>query len=187
MSFFNNVALVKKTFASIIDSENHKRVSIIPSVSYGISNVVNNIPLKSNEEILLVDEQFPSNVYPWFSLAKKTQASVIFVKRPDSLINSGEKWNEKILKSITNKTKVVAIGHVHWACGTLFDLVAIRKKTKKLGCLLIIDGTQSVGALPFSIKKFSPDALICAGYKWLMGPYGTGLAYYGNFFDKETV
>ena len=61
--------------------------------------------------------------------------------------------------------------------------MAIRKKTKKVGALLIIDGTQSVGALPFNIKKINPDALICAGYKWLMGPYGIGLAYYNEVFD----
>ena len=48
---------------------------------------------------------------------------------------------------------------------------------------MIIDGTQSVGALPFDIQKVQPDALICAGYKWLLGPYSIGLAYYGEYFD----
>ena len=47
-----------------------------------------------------------------------------------------------------------------------------------------MDGTQSVGALPFSVKKVQPDALICAGYKWLMGPYSLGLAYLGPAFDE---
>ena len=66
----------------------------------------------------------------------------------------------------------------------MFDLIAIRKKTAEVGALLIIDGTQSIGALPLSIEKIQPDALICAGYKWLMGPYSIGVAYYGNYFDK---
>ena len=79
---------------------------------------------------------------------------------------------------------MVSLGNIHWACGTLFDLVAIRKKTKEVGALLIIDGTQSIGALPFSIQKIQPDALICAGYKWLMGPYSIGVAYYGKIFDN---
>ena len=48
---------------------------------------------------------------------------------------------------------------------------------------MIIDGTQSVGALPFDVEKIRPDALICAGYKWLMAPYSTGLAYFGSYFD----
>jgi selenocysteine lyase/cysteine desulfurase len=63
-------------------------------------------------------------------------------------------------------------------------LEAIRKRTTEVGALLIIDGTQSVGALPFNVEKINPDALICAGYKWLLGPYSIGLAYYGQYFDQ---
>lgn len=66
----------------------------------------------------------------------------------------------------------------------MFDLIAIRKRANEVGALLIIDGTQSVGALPFDVEKVHPDALICAGYKWLLGPYSIGLAYYGEYFDE---
>ena len=184
IDFFKTSDLVKKRFSSIIDCKNHNRIAIIPSASYGLANVVNNISIKEKDEIILLDEQFPSNVYPWLNLKERSKAKLVFIKRPDTLIDSGKKWNEEILASITNKTKVVAIGNIHWACGTLVDLIAIRKKTAEVGALLIIDGTQSIGALPLSIEKIQPDALICAGYKWLMGPYSIGVAYYGNYFDK---
>lgn len=182
--FFKTSEVVKKRFSSIVDCENHNRITIIPSASYGLANVVNNISIKEKDEIILLDEQFPSNVYPWLSLKERSKAKLVFIKRPDTLVDSGKKWNEEILNAITNKTKVVALGNIHWACGTLFDLVAIRKKTKEVGALLIIDGTQSIGVLPFSIQKIQPDALICAGYKWLMGPYSIGVAYYGKIFDN---
>ena len=184
IDFFKTSGLVKKRFSSIIDCKNHNRIAIIPSASYGLANVVNNISIKEKDEIILLDEQFPSNVYPWLNLKERSKAKLVFIKRPDTLIDSGKKWNEEILAAITNKTKVVTIGNIHWACGTLFDLIAIRKKTAEVGALLIIDGTQSIGALPLSIEKIQPDALICAGYKWLMGPYSIGVAYYGNYFDK---
>ena len=184
IDFFKTSDLVKKRFSSIIDCKNHNRIAIIPSASYGLANVVNNISIKEKDEIILLDEQFPSNVYPWLNLKERSKAKLVFIKRPDTLIDSGKKWNEEILASITNKTKVVAVGNIHWACGTLVDLIAIRKKTAEVGALLIIDGTQSIGALPLSIEKIQPDALICAGYKWLMGPYSIGVAYYGNYFDK---
>ena len=184
IDFFKTSGLVKKRFSSIIDCKNHNRIAIIPSASYGLANVVNNISIKEKDEIILLDEQFPSNVYPWLNLKERSKAKLVFIKRPDTLIDSGKKWNEEILASITNKTKVVAVGNIHWACGTLVDLIAIRKKTAEVGALLIIDGTQSIGALPLSIEKIQPDALICAGYKWLMGPYSIGVAYYGNYFDK---
>ena len=63
-------------------------------------------------------------------------------------------------------------------CG--FDLKTINKKAKQHEALLIIDGSQSVGALPFSVKEIQPDALICAGYKWLLGPYAIGMAYFSD-------
>jgi selenocysteine lyase/cysteine desulfurase len=98
-------------------------------------------------------------------------------------MNRGKVWNERLLDAIDQQTKLVALGHVHWADGTLFNLKEIRKRTKEVGALLIIDGTQSVGAFPFDVKEIQPDALVCAGYKWLMGPYSLGLAYYGEYFD----
>jgi selenocysteine lyase/cysteine desulfurase len=68
------------------------------------------------------------------------------------------------------------MGHVHWSDGSRFDPAEIGARARAVGAALIIDGTQSVGALPFDVRALFPDALICAGYKWLMGPYGIGLA-----------
>jgi len=66
----------------------------------------------------------------------------------------------------------------------LFNLVEIRKRTKDVGAALIIDGTQSVGALPFDVQQIQPDALICGGYKWLFGPYSMGVGYISEMFDN---
>ena len=88
-----------------------------------------------------------------------------------------------ILEAVNSNTAVLAISQAHWADGTRFDLLAMRKKTREVGALLVIDGTQTIGAYPFDVEEIKPDALICAGYKWLLGPYGLGLAYYGEYFD----
>jgi selenocysteine lyase/cysteine desulfurase len=181
--FFQPKELLKKRFAALIGAPDHRNIAIIPSASYGLANVANNIPLKKGDEILLVDEQFPSNVYIWKKVALKQGASIKTIKPSQVLGNRGESWNEELLKAIGSKTAVVAMPHVHWADGTRFDLEKIRAKTSQVQALLVIDGTQSVGALPFSIAEIRPDALICAGYKWLLGPYSLGLAYYSDFFN----
>ncbi len=182
--FFEPVAQLKKAFADLIETETPDRIAIVPSVSYGLANVANNLHLKEGEEILVADEQFPSNIYAWQRVADEAKAKVKIVPPPTAQKDRGKIWNEAILTAITDQTKMVAIGHVHWKDGTLFDLKAIREKTNKHGALLVIDGTQSVGALPFSVKEIYPDALICGGYKWLMGPYSLGVAYYGPYFDN---
>jgi len=182
--FFDEVKLLQQSFSELINCSNHKRIAIVPSVSYGLANVTHNTKISKGENIVLIQDQFPSNVYPWLSLAKRNNAEVLFVERPKTKENIAEKWNEKILKNITNKTKVVSMGIIHWADGTIFNIKAIRKKTTEVGAKLILDGTQSIGAMPFNVEEIKPDALVCSGYKWLMGPYGIGLAYYGPNFDE---
>lgn len=182
--FFDPVTQLKTLLAKLIACNEPERIVTIPSVSYGMATVANNIKLKPNDEILVVEEQFPSNIYVWQRLAETYNAKIVTVKNPNSTTSNGKQWNADILEAITSKTAVVALGNIHWSNGTIFDLKAIRNKSKAYKALLIIDGSQSVGALPFSVKEIQPDTLICAGYKWLFGPYGCAYAYYGNYFDN---
>lgn len=182
--FFDPADKLKKLFAKLIDTDEHQRIACIPSVSYGIANVTNNIELSPGDEILILEDQFPSNYYSWKRLAEKYKAQIKIIAKPDAEEHTARIWNEDILEAISTKTKVVAMCQVHWADGTLFDLKAMREKTKQIGALLIIDGTQSVGVYPFSVKDIQPDALICATYKWLLGPYSFGFGYYGPYFDQ---
>lgn len=182
--FFTDTEALRQAYAKLIHATDAKRIVIIPSVSYGMANVVKNLSIKKDEHILVAAEQFPSNYYPWKSLCDEAGAEVKIISPPEGNAGRGNGWNEKILEAISSNTRAVAIGHVHWADGTRFDLEAIRKRTREVSALLIVDGTQSVGALPFDLQKIQPDALICAGYKWLLGPYSIGLAWYGEYFDN---
>ena len=179
--FFKSADTCRQLFAELIDSSDTNRIAILPSVSYGIANVTHNLRGKRGE-IIVVDEQFPSNIYPWKAIESK-DLKVRFISKPEGT-EKGALWNESIVAAISDETVAVAIGNVHWADGTLFDLKRIREKTKDHQALLIIDGTQSVGALPISVQQLQPDALICAGYKWLFGPYSIALGYYGPAFDE---
>ncbi|WP_340201587.1 aminotransferase class V-fold PLP-dependent enzyme [Ascidiimonas sp. W6] len=180
--FFEERALLRQRFAQLIDTPEASYTAIIPSVSYGMANVAHNIDFTSGDEIILIDEQFPSNVYIWQEVAKKNKVVIKTITSPKIEQGRGKKWNQELLNSINQKTKVVAIPQVHWADGTLFDLINIRKACDSYNALLVIDGTQSIGAYPFSIQDIRPDALICGGYKWMLGPYSLGMAYYGDAF-----
>jgi len=182
--FFDPVTELKSLFAKLIETNEPQRIATLPSVSYGMATVANNITLNPNDEILVVEEQFPSNIYAWSKLAEKYKAKIKTIASPNLETNNGKQWNQDILDHITSNTALVALGNIHWSNGTIFDLKAIREKTKLHDALLIIDGSQTVGAFPFSVKDVQPDALICAGYKWLFGPYGCAYAYYGSYFDN---
>lgn len=180
--FFQHHASIKSAFADIINAKEADRIALLPSVSYGVSTAALNAPVQEGQEIIVLKDQFPSHYYPWVRLAQEKNATIKTIGVADGT-DKGLRWNQAILNAINPHTAVVAIPQVHWAEGLTYDLVAIRKKTKEVGAWLIIDGTQSVGAMGFDVQKIQPDALICASYKWLMAPYGTAIAYYGSAFD----
>ena len=181
--FFTIARQLRQEFARLINADSPDRIAIIPSASYGLAAVTKNLKVTKGEHIVVAGEQFPSNYYPWQSLCAERGAAVKVVSPEKGFHDRGKVWNIKLLESIDQHTRVVALAHTHWADGTLFDLESLRQRTREVGALLIIDGTQSVGAVPFDVQKIQPDALVCAAYKWLLGPYSIGLAYYGDYFN----
>lgn len=180
--FFEPVDRLKAAFAELIGADDPGRIAIMPSVSYGIATVARNLPLRAGQNLVLTHDQFPSNYYAWERLARERGAALRVVAAP-ATGDRTQGWNAALLAAIDENTAAVALGHVHWTDGTRFDLAALRARSRAVGAWLVIDGTQSVGALPLNVAELQPDALICAGYKWLMGPYGMTLAYMGPALD----
>lgn len=181
--FFEPVDELKKLFAKLINLDEFERVALIPSVSYGIASVARNVKPKPYGNIVVAAEQFPSNYYAWKRLADTYDLQMRIIRPPESN-QRGKVWNEMILESIDDQTVLVAIANAHWADGTKFNMLSIRERTIQHTALLVIDGTQSIGAMPFDVSHVKPDALICAGYKWILGPYSLGLAYLSERFDN---
>lgn len=179
--FFGPVEAVKQQFAWLVGAASPQRIALIPAASYGISTVAKNLPLSGGQHIIVVEDQFPSNYYAWERKCRDTGAALRVVARPEP--GSKDSWSQRVLAAIGPQTAAVAIANVHWADGSLFDLAAIRRRTDDVGAWLVIDGTQSLGAMPFSVEEVRPDAVVAGGYKWLMGPYGCGYAYYGERMD----
>lgn len=179
--FFTVGRQVRALFNELIGGQDPKRVALLPSVSYGIATAAKNLLIEKGQTIVVLHEQFPSNVYTWQRLAAETGAEVVTVARDDA---QPHLWNQRLLGAIDKRTAVVALPHIHWTDGTRFALREISQRTRALGAALIVDATQSLGALPFDLVEIPVDALICAGYKWLLGPYSTALGYFGERFDR---
>jgi selenocysteine lyase/cysteine desulfurase len=180
-AFFSESNQARALFAQLVNTA-ASRIAIIPAVSYGVATVIANLELKPGQKVVLLHDQFPSNVYAWRRLQKK--GVVLKTVQPAETGQRAKVWNERVLEAIDADTAVVTMPHIHWTDGSRFDLEAIGARAREVGAALIIDGTQSIGAFPFDIEQLKPDALIVAGYKTLMGPYGVGFAYYGSRFDQ---
>jgi selenocysteine lyase/cysteine desulfurase len=86
-------------------------------------------------------------------------------------------WTAAILARLDERVAITALPHCHWTDGGLIDLVAVAARCREVGSALVIDATQSLGALPLDLAAIKPDYLACAGYKWLLGPYSLGYLY----------
>ena len=184
--FFADADRARALFGRLVNAP-AERISIVPSVSYAMATVARNAALQWGTNVVVARGQFPSNVYAWqrmVDMVETDDAELRMVDPPDQAEGRGEEWNERILEEIDEGTALVALANVHWADGTWFDLEAIGERAREMGALLVVDGTQSVGALPFDVEAVHPDVLVCAGYKWLLGPYSLGLAYFGEWFDE---
>lgn len=182
--FFVETDALRERFARLIGSSDPQRVAIIPAVSYGIATAARNVAVESGQNIVILGEQFPSNVYVWMRKARENGAELRVVERSASGRPSpGASWNRRLLRAIDRNTAAVATPVVHWADGTRFNVAAIGRRARAVGAAFVIDGTQSIGAMPFDVEKVAPDALVVAGYKTLFGPYQSGLAWFGERFD----
>jgi selenocysteine lyase/cysteine desulfurase len=180
--FYEESNQARGLFARLVNVPDPARIAIIPSASYGIATVARNLPVKAGQNIVVTAEQFPSNVYAWRKLARQGKAQLRTVSAL-SVQQRGSAWNEALMEAIDERTAIVALPHVHWTDGTRFDLERIAARARSFGAAVVIDGTQSVGALPFDVQTIQPDVLVCAAYKWLLGPYSLGFAYFGSRFD----
>jgi selenocysteine lyase/cysteine desulfurase len=173
--FFTGADEFRATAAQFVDCSADD-IAIVPSASYGIATAARNLPVKRGQSILALAEQFPSNYYPWQRRAEETGASLKIVAWPED-----NDWTAAVLDALTPEVAIAALPHVHWTSGGRLDLVRIGEACRKIGAALALDLTQSLGALPFSVRDVQngvqPDFAVAANYKWLLGPYSIGLLY----------
>ena len=169
--FFTTPERARTLFARLINATADD-IAIVPACSYGTATAAQNLPVAKGQKLIVLQDQFPSNVYPWRELAREREAEVVTIPR-----GGNDGWTLRILDAISEQTAIVALPHCHWTDGSLIDLVAVGRRCRALGAALVLDLTQSIGALLFDVARVRPDFAVAAGYKWMMGTYTLGFLY----------
>ena len=172
-SFFDDAEAIRRLSADIFggDADGY---AVVPAASYGLSTAARAVEphLQAGDRIIVIAEEFPSVVLPWRRTAQETGATLFTVPTP-----ADGNWTQAILDNIGAGVKVVAVSSCHWTNGAYIDLHAISRACRAGGCILVVDATQTLGAMPFPVAEIQPDFLVAAGYKWLLCPYGFSLLY----------
>lgn len=147
-------------------------LAMLPSAAHGLAIAARNAPLAAGDAVLLQGGQFPSNALPWQQRCAETGARIVVAQRA-----AGSDATRALLDAMDGDPRitVVAIDQAHWHDGTLVDIGAVAARTRASGAMLVLDLSQSLGALRVDLAAWQPDFIVAVGYKWLLGP--TGLAW----------
>jgi cysteine desulfurase / selenocysteine lyase len=146
-------------------------VVLANSASYGLHLVANGLELGPGDEVVVPANDFPSDILPWLSLRDRG-VRVRMVEPQAEVLTPDE-----VASALTTRTRVVCLTWVHSFSGQVADLQGVGAVCRGRGVWLVANGSQAVGAIPVDVGRLPVDALVSVGFKWLCGPYGTGVCW----------
>jgi cysteine desulfurase/selenocysteine lyase len=157
-----------------------EEIACMHNTSYGINVASLCLPLRSGDVVLTYEGEYPADVYPWMSLAKKGVKLELIPKK------DGVQDEERMLEQLKRpEVKVVTMSWVSFSTGFRADLVRIGRECRKRGIYFVVDAIQGVGAMTLDVSKLEIDILACGGQKWLLAPWGTGFVYVREELARE--
>lgn len=167
-AFFGLPNRVRALIAQFIGGQ-AEEVAVTSGATAGLQAVARGLDWKPTDEVLMVRGEFPAHPTTWVPLAESGRLRVRWLAPRERFITT-----EEIVAAITPQTKLVSVSHVRFDDGVRVDPRPIADAVHKSGGHLLLDVSQSCGAVPFNVAESGADFLVCAGYKWLLSPFGTG-------------
>ena len=167
----NVFSSLHEMFASLIGA-NPRDIAVGSSFTELVASLAWAMMPGSGENIVGVDVVFPSTIYPWLRVAHTTGCEIRLLGTADYYADP-----EELMGLIDDNTAVVAISHVEFGSGQRYNLQSLAEAAHSHGALLVVDATQSAGAIPIDVSCDGVDILVAAGYKWLCGPFGAAVMY----------
>jgi selenocysteine lyase/cysteine desulfurase len=157
------------------------RFAYLTNAADATAAVANGIAWQSGDNVVLVQGEYPSFVLPWTRLARYG------VEARFAQPNGIETDLDAIEAVIDDRTRAVVISHVDFNSGYRNDLAAIGVLAHSHGALFVVDASQSLGAIPVDATAWGIDALVCVGYKWLMGVHGISVLHVSESVQDQIV
>lgn len=150
-----------------------ERIAFIKNTTTGLGMVAAGLDWEAGDNVVGVDREFPSNIYPWMDLRRKGVELRLY--RP----TDGRVDVAALAKMADERTRVVAVSAVQFWNGFRADLAALRAALRRKQALIVVDAIQAAGAMRIDLSHDTVDFLCAGAQKWLLGPLGTGFAYVG--------
>ncbi len=160
-----------RTLAARLLGAEAEEIALVHSTTEGIGLVAEGYPWRAGDNVVTLENEFPSNLYPWMNLASRG----VETRRVQP--QEGRVDLTQLAAACDARTRILSVSWVGYVSGWRCDLDAMVELARKAGALLFVDAIQGLGVFPLDVKNTPIDFLAADGHKWLLGPEGAGLFY----------
>ncbi|HEX2831495.1 MAG TPA: aminotransferase class V-fold PLP-dependent enzyme [Thermoanaerobaculia bacterium] len=171
VTFFDVADGLRSTIATLIGGS-AQEVALTTGASTGLQVLALHLGWSPGDEIIIAGGDFPLQYAVWKPMEERAGALLKVVPPRDGVLLADD-----VVAAITKRTRVVSLGHARFDTGALLDVAPIAAACRASGAWFVLDISQSCGAVPIAVSELGADVVVCAGYKWLLAPYGTGFLW----------
>jgi cysteine desulfurase/selenocysteine lyase len=146
-------------------------VAILRNTGDGANAIAGGLDWRDGDEMLLCDDEFPSNAVPWLALRDRGVGVRLFETAKSRLTP------DALRGALTPKTRLVAVSWVAFHDGYMHDLAGLAEVAHANGTLLVADVMQALGGFPLDVAATGIDAAYAGGAKWLLALQGVAFLW----------
>ncbi len=163
---------LRERAARLTGAASPAEIALVKNTSEGLSMVAYGLDWQAGDNVVISDQEFPSNRIPWESLEERFGVEVRRVRLED-----GATPEDALIAAMDRRTRVLPVSAVQWASGLRMDLERLGSACRELDALFCVDAIQLLGAASLSASAIGADVIVADGHKWMLGPEGIGVMY----------
>lgn len=167
-TFFEVPNRLRASIAKLIGGK-PEEVALTSGASAGVAAVAYALTWKPGDEVITAKGEFPLQYTAWKPMEEREGLKLTIVSPRERFITADD-----LIAAITPRTRLVSVSMVRFDDGSLLDVARVAEACHKQGALLLLDASQACGGMPIDVNQLGADFIVSAGYKWLLGPFGTG-------------
>jgi cysteine desulfurase/selenocysteine lyase len=167
-AYFDLPDRIREKVARVIGARSCE-IAVTTGASAGLASVAAGLDWKPGDEVLVGRGEFPAHFATWLRYEQAGRLRIRVVEPRGRFISADD-----YIESIGPHTRVISASLVRFDTGARLDAARVARACEKVGAAFILDLSQCAGAIQLSIRDLGASMAVCSGYKWLLGPYGTG-------------
>ena len=170
-SFFSVARSLRQTLATLIGASQDD-IALTSGAGAGLAMIAYALKWSAGDEVIIAGGEFPAHYATWKPMEAREGIKVQITHPQGQFMQAGD-----LIAAMTPRTRLISVSHVRFDDGSILDASSLAAACKRNRTLLVLDVSQSCGAIPMDVRSLGADFIVCAGYKYLLSPWGTGFLW----------